>query len=431
MTRNVVYKALSALWLSSVLGALFAFLLQVTLARNLNVEQYGTFASAFTITTLLIPLVGFGVAQFWLKSFGQQGREAFAIVKPSFYVILINVFVVGGFLFFWSLIGPHGELMQMALMFLFLYLCGQVSLEVLAARFQLEERYLHLSLWQTLPSFIRLIVVMMLVYFLGDALSLREVVFSVAAVGLVMIILSLVWLLPMLKGQVDLKGHTQSNGLENPRYNVSNEYSIQSVYQNAWPFGLSTLFYLIYFQSDIVLLQYLVGEKVAGFYNIAFIILAAVLLFPGVIYQRYLLPKMHRWAYHDPEKFYRVFRKGNGLMLVLGLFAMFITWWLAPYFIPYVFGEKFAPSLLILNVLAFSIPVLFVASSYGAILVTQEHIRTKVKLMGSVAVLNLILNGLLIPQYQAMGAAIATLISNSVLLIFYMLASKKVFRVTE
>lgn len=431
MTRSIVYRALSALWLSSILGALFAFLLQVTLARNLNVEQYGTFASAFTITTLLIPLVGFGVAQFWLKSFGQQGREAFRIVKPSLYAILVNAVLVGAVLFVWSFVGPHGDFMQMALMFLFLYLCGQVSFELLAARFQLEERYLLLSLWQTLPSFIRLMVVVVLVYIMGDALSLNEVVFSVALVGFGMVILSLIWLLPMLKGQVELKGHAQDMASENVSHDASKESSIQSVYQNAWPFGLSTVFYLIYFQSDIVLLQYLVGEKVAGFYNIAFIILAAVLLFPGVVYQRYLLPKMHRWAYHDSEKFYRVFRKGNGLMLVLGLFAMFITWWFAPYFIPNVFGEKFAPSLMILNVLAFSIPVLFVASSYGAILVTQEHIRTKVKLMGSVAILNLILNGFLIPQYQAMGAAIATLISNSVLLILYMLASKKVFRVTE
>ncbi|MEA3404964.1 MAG: oligosaccharide flippase family protein [Pseudomonadota bacterium] len=431
MSRSILYKALSALWLSSILGALFAFLLQVTLARHLNVEQYGIFASAFAMTTLLIPLAGFGVAQYWLKSYGQQGANAFQIIKPSFFVILINVALVGIFLLLWGALSPHGELMQMALTFLFLYLCGQVAFELMAGRFQLEERYLALSMWQVLPSLVRLLAIIFLVYVLEGAFSLNDVVSALALIGLSMVMLSLIWLLPMLKGKILLKGHSENIQLKNHRIDTPKDISIKTVYQNSWAFGLSTLFYLIYFQSDIIFLQYLVGEEIAGFYNIAFIILAAVLLFPGVVYQRFLLPKMHRWAYHDSNMFYKVFRKGNVIMLALGILAMFATWWIAPYFIPSVFGEKFTSSLMILNVLAFSIPILFVASSYGAILVTQEHIRTKVKLMGAVAILNIVLNSLLIPNYEAMGAAIATLISNSVLLILYMQASRKVFRVAN
>jgi O-antigen/teichoic acid export membrane protein len=71
MKSKVLYKALSALWLSSMLSALFAFSLQIVLARILSVEHYGMFASAFTILTMLIPIVGFGIAQYWLKVFGQ------------------------------------------------------------------------------------------------------------------------------------------------------------------------------------------------------------------------------------------------------------------------------------------------------------------------------------------------------------------------
>jgi O-antigen/teichoic acid export membrane protein len=54
--------------------------------------------------------------------------------------------------------------------------------------------------------------------------------------------------------------------------------------------------------------------------------------------------------------------------------------------------------------------------------------KTKVKLMGLVAIVNIALNAWLIPFYGATGAAIATVISNFVLLaIFYITAQNLVF----
>lgn len=426
MSRSLVYKALSALWFSSLLGALFVFLLQVTLARQLSVEQYGIFAAAFTLVALFIPLAGLGVAQLWLKSFGEHGIAAHQMIKPSFYVLLINLSLVGAVLVSWSLLGPHGDMMQLAIQLLFLYLCGMVALELLATRLQLEERYLTLSLWQVLPSLTRLLVILALIYLLQDAFSLSYAVSALAFVGLAMLLLSFIWLQPMIQGKIQLKGHSATP--QTPA-KTTPPTSIKAVYSKAWPFGVADWLHLILFQSDIILLQYLAGEQTAGYYNVAFIIIAATLLFPGVVYQRYLLPKMHRWAYHDPHTFHKVFLKGNRIMLAFGILAMLATWLLSPYFIPLVFGEKFTPSLTILNILALAIPILFLSSSYGAVLVTQDNIKTKVKLMSWVALLNITLNVLLIPQYAAMGAVAATLISYSVLLILYILASKKVFHV--
>ncbi|MBE0471968.1 MAG: polysaccharide biosynthesis C-terminal domain-containing protein, partial [Methyloprofundus sp.] len=184
-------------------------------------------------------------------------------------------------------------------------------------------------------------------------------------------------------------------------------------------------FHLIYFQSDIILVKYITGDEAAGYYNVAFTIMVAVLLFPGIVYQKFLLPKMHRWAHHDRALFYKVYRQGNVAMLILGLLAMALIWLLSPLAIPFLFGDEYKDAVGLLTILALSAPILFVASSVGATLVTQEHMKTKVKLMGLVAIVNILLNLAFIPFYGAEGAAVSTLMSNVLLLTLYVHYRKK------
>jgi O-antigen/teichoic acid export membrane protein len=194
---------------------------------------------------------------------------------------------------------------------------------------------------------------------------------------------------------------------------------------NAWPFGLAAFFYLIYYQSNIILLKYLIGDEAAGIYNVAFTVMAAVYLLPGVIYQKYLLPKIHRWANHDTQKFYEVYRYGIKAMFTLGIVAMIGIWLTAFWAIPLLFGKKYVDAVSLLNILALSAPIIFLAFNSGATLVTKENMLRKVKYMGYVAILNILLNITLIPLYNTSGAAIATVLSNSVLLYLYSFGTKK------
>ncbi|HIP49762.1 MAG TPA: flippase, partial [Lutibacter sp.] len=151
----------------------------------------------------------------------------------------------------------------------------------------------------------------------------------------------------------------------------------------------------------------------------------AIYILPSVVYQKFLLPKMHRWAHHGREKFYATYRHGNLVMLIIGIIAMIIVWISATWAIPFLFGANYTDSVQLLNILALSIPVIFVASSVGATLVTKEHMKNKVKYMGSVAVFNILLNIIIIPIYGAIGAAIATVMSNILLLLLYRRAAQK------
>lgn len=418
-------SAISLLWFGSLIGAGLAFLTQVVLARELTPAGYGVFAAALATVTLLAPLAGFGVQGFWLKVFGAEGWQAIRWFPASFRFVTMSTLVTLSIFLVWAVWGPHDESTKRLLFLFSPVIFGYLFLELVTSKLLLEEYFNRLALWQMFPHLARLLIILLITLLVLGRPSVEFIAGIYSSVAIVVLVVGCAQLRAMKSGRFDLKGHAGCGSARLDGVNNVGPVRVLNVARQAWPFGLATVFHLIYFQSDIILLKYISGNEVAGIYNVAFTIMAAVYLLPSVIYQKLLLPKIHRWANHDREKFYQVYRKGNIAMLVLGLAAMLAIWGSAFWAVPILFGEEYREAVMLLNILAVCAPVLFVASSVGATLVTQEHMTRKVKYMGVVALLNILLNFVLIPYYGAIGAAVATVVSNMVLLIIYYLAAQR------
>src|SRR3546814_4121430 len=76
---------------------------------------------------------------------------------------------------------------------------------------------------------------------------------------------------------------------------------------------------------------------------------------------------------------------------------------LSPVIISILFGKKYAEAHAILSILAIGIPIRFIATSVGSLLVSGRNMRNKSYIMGVVAVINLGSNALLIPVYGLYG----------------------------
>lgn len=426
MSKIQALKTISFLWVSSLTGAFLAFLTQVVLARYLGLHDFGLFSSAMATVTLFSPLAGFGVSQYWLKVFGQEGWHAVRWIAPSFRFVFISTFSVISLLIIWAWIGPHEPKTRWLLFSLSFYIIGQVSIELVSCKLQLEERFTALSTWQVLPHLIRFFMISILSFCFTAWMNTDSVAFIYAVTAAGFVMAGAIQLRSLGKGRLDLKGHHSSiSGT------TGTNPDIFDVIFNAWPFGLAAFFHLIYFQSDIIMVKYLTGDEAAGLYNVAFSVMVGVYLLPGVIYQKFLLPKLHRWATHDRIKFRQIYRQGNIAMLALGSLAMISLWLTSDWVLPVLFSDQYKSAVVLLNILALSAPIIFVAYNTGATLVTQEHMRRKVKYMGYVALLNLSLNLLLIPLYGAEGAAVSTVLSNAILLLFYYSAAERVVFTTK
>lgn len=416
-------KAVVLLWSATMFGALFAFLIQVSLARILAPEKYGQFAVSLTIISTLLPFASFGVHSFWLKVFGEEGWRATRWLKSSFMVLVITISIVITSIITIAFLFIEDYDSRKLLIILSSFILGQVAYEVLSAKYQLEEKYLILSAWQFSQHFIRFLLIFISYLLLTSDFTFYTAASIYSIVSITFFILAIYSLFKTYKGKLELKGHGKQNISTESHYP---EPSIKRVLQGVWPFGLSGFFHLVYFQSDLILIKEIKGSTDAGIYNVGFIIMVATLLLPSVIYDKYFIPKLHRWMETDLEKVRGIYKNGNLIMFLLGVTVMLCVLLVSNFGIPIIFGEKYVESIPLLNILAISIPLLFVASSVGSFLVTKNNMKLKVKIMGGIAVLNLILNCMLIPEMGATGAAITTSFSNLVLLATYFIVVQRV-----
>ena len=193
---------------------------------------------------------------------------------------------------------------------------------------------------------------------------------------------------------------------------------------------MAGFFHLIYFQLDIVLVGYLIGSKAAGFYSTSFIILTAIYMLPLAIYQKFLLPKIHRWSKSDKQKLYFVYQQGFKLMLLLGVLSAILVIILSPQLLPWLFGDDYFPTVNLLMILALSIPFRFLISNSGSILNTRDNMQSKIKAMIAIAIINLVLNLIFIPKYGAISSAIIMVTCEILLYLIYAKLVKNFFKIT-
>jgi len=399
MQYKTAIKSVSFLWMGSLIGSGSTFIIYTILARKIGPESFGLFSSALATITIFSLLAGFGVSKVWLKLFGKEGWGGTRWVKPSLNFVVLTLVLISAVLLLLTLLEIHDNITRKLLLVLIFYIYGYISVELVCSKLQLEERYRELAFWQLSPNLLRLLIIVGCFYILDISLLAIEVGYIYA-----------------------LKGHEL---IEN---SLSKTPKIKEVFKEAWPFGLANLFAFIYVQSDIIMVKYIVGDIETGYYNVSYVILASILIIPTILFGKFLMPKYHRWANHNAKKFREIYLLSNKFMMFSGMCIMLIVYFSSDFIIPLIFGEEYLPSISLMKTLSFTLPISFMAYSVGATLVTKSHMKTKVILMGIVALSNIFLNIILIPIYGAKGAAFATILSNFILLVmYYFVAEKKVF----
>jgi len=391
-----------------------AFAVQVLLTRALAPAGYGALSTAISAIALTAPLAGLGVGKFWLRVFGAHGWRGLAWLGPTVRLAAVGTAVSALTVIAWTSFAALDRTIVAVTLIMLPTLLLYPASETLDAKLQVEANYVALAVRQLLPNLARTVVAVVAVAFgiqaVGVSIGLSAALTALAALFIAEVARA-------SNGNLRLVGHGPR-----PEELTAAAPSLAEVARSAWPFALSGVFYNVYYQSDVMMLGWLRGPEAAGIYNVAFAVMAAVYLVPSIVHQRYLLPKLHRWIEHDKPKLLAVYRFGNGATLALGVAVAALLLALSPFAVRLVFGEDYAEAGRVLQVLALAVPGRYLATSVGAVLATADNMRRKVWLMGLSALVNLTLNLLLIPRIGATGAAIATVASETVLLVSYLLA---------
>lgn len=180
------------------------------------------------------------------------------------------------------------------------------------------------------------------------------------------------------------------------------------------PFALLILLMMFYNRIDAVMLERMLpdGDEQAGLYAQGFRLLDAVNMF-ALLFAGLLLPIFSRMLSRSEdvsELKYLAFRILLGTAIIVGVSSAFY----ADFIMALRYPNPTAAGNQVFALLILSFIPVCITYIYGTLLTANGSLKALNLMALSGLVLNLVLNAVLIPQYKAEGAALATLITQVV-----------------
>ncbi len=185
----------------------------------------------------------------------------------------------------------------------------------------------------------------------------------------------------------------------------------QTTMKKALPFGLGLFFVMIFYWIDSIMLSYMKGDTVVGWYNAAYRMIIVLLFIPQTLINA-LYPVMSVFHKNEPESLKGSHEKSFKYLSILGVPIAVGTTLLAPRLILLVFGAQYDNSVLPLQILVWSALLVYMSITYGNLFNCLNKQGLVTKITATCMVFNIIFNIILIPKYSLVGASIATVLTE-------------------
>ncbi|MEQ8972295.1 MAG: flippase [Coleofasciculus sp. C1-SOL-03] len=205
--------------------------------------------------------------------------------------------------------------------------------------------------------------------------------------------------------------------------------------QESWPLVFSGLAVYVYSKIDQVMLGSLLPDTTQlGYYSVAVKLSEIFDFIPVIIYQS-VFPKFSALKQKNPDEYIEKMQIYFDSMALLWILIALPVSLLSPYLIGLLYGQSYASSASILS--------LYIWAQFGSnfglarsvYLAVESILQYSLYLSGVGALINIVINWILIPRFGAIGATMATLITYFIVIVimnFYFselrLVGKMIFR---
>ncbi|MDO9565589.1 MAG: flippase [Candidatus Desulfaltia sp.] len=182
------------------------------------------------------------------------------------------------------------------------------------------------------------------------------------------------------------------------------------LFKESWPLALTAGFIMIYHRIDQLMLFQMKGAEAVGYYSAAVGLPEALVIFPSA-FMTSVFPLMSQYFQTSRQSLVQVYTLSFKYMLMFIIPIAVGTTLLSKSLISLIYGESFLPSAPALSILIWAEVFVFYGLIHYEILISTNKQRVYLLFTSIGAVVNVILNLILIPRYGIVGASIATLIS--------------------
>ncbi len=396
---------------------LLGILITPILVRILGSEKYGDYALLLAIFSIITTLTHAGISAGIRKYIVEDRKEAewknqVYAFYTRFGMTLAVLFALGLIIF--GYYGPAEALFGSSFP---LYL-SLLAVMLISDQFFYVNRYTLIGLDATHISESAKMIKKILYGFF--AIILAYIGYDVAGVlagTTFATIISGIITIWFLKNRISIRKVFSASSVSFPRRELLS-FNIQNT--------IFILFTVSLYNIDILLLQPIIGSQETGIYKAALVIAEFVWLVPMAIQIIFIGSASKQWSKNNIGEITLMasratrFTLSISILLIVGLTA------LSADFITIYFGAEFTDAALPLLILMPGVLGFAVARPIFAIGQGKGALRILIAATGSAALINLVMNIILIPQYGIIGAAIATSVGYGSMLFFHVIAAQKI-----
>lgn len=380
---------LFSLFSGEVVSSALAFVITIVLARRLSDEGFGRLAFVQATMVYFILAVDLGLSTFGIREIARKPEHLPIISGQIISLRLLMAGIVAIPLaigvIFWPMPQEMRWLFWGSLLGLFAHALNPEFI------FQGAERMAGVSVWRILVHLFYLLLIFLLVFDRGQLWIITLLRASAEAFTLLLI---LVWAI-------------SSSGF---RLNLSwNPTLWRSYLRESLIMAASVVAIKLYYTFDTLMLGIMDRPETVGWYQAGYKI---ILLFIGLagIVQMAFGPVFSRSS--KPESLESSVKMFATVLYLAAILSTSFLVFLKTEIIQILFGSMYTGSVQCLALLAISMFFVFISTIFMAPLLFIGRQKDYLAIVMSGAILNIILNLLLIPKYSYNGAAVATIVSN-------------------
>jgi len=403
--RNIFWMIADRIW-----RMIISLVVGVWVVRYLGPDNFGKINYVSAFVAIATVFVNLGMESFLIKEIVANPTRKHDIIATSFKLRFLFAFIVfiGILLLFWITNEPN---ISFILFFLLVAPLFTTSFAIVDLLFQAELKS-------------RITIIVRNIFFVLSAgckivaILTQQSIFVFALLTIIDIALADIFLFFLYKAKFSIKSSGKTGWDE-----------ALDILKKCMPFLLSNIAVVIYMRIDQVLLGKLASVKEVGYFSavtkVAEIFYFIPLVITGSLYG--LLINTRNASFLEYK---RVARKIFYFLLCSSILISLVISLAAPSIITFLFGEAFVNSIILLQAYIWVVVFIFAGVAFNQLLVIEEYngiifYKTFIGL-----VLNILFNLMLIPSLGAMGAVIATVITQFVSSIganFLFMNSRKVF----
>lgn len=398
-TAQRILKNATVLILAHVVSRILAFLYVMQAARHLQASGFGVLSFALALAGIFGVVADLGLQSLVVRELARdESRTGKYLSNISWIKALLAVLVLLAMYLGVDLLGYPSRTRQVVLIIGAYVILGSFT-EMIYSVFRARERMELVSLGVIQKD---LLLFAGILFAVSRDFSITEMALVFPAAGGIVLVFAFAVLNLKVLGPGGRWGPWQI-GLDFLFW--------RSSLRKALPFGLSTFFVMVCFWIDSVMLSYLEGDEIVGWYNAAYRIVIVFTLIPSAIAGA-LFPVLSRFFQTSRADMINLYEKAFKYLLMIGIPIGLGIFPLAEWIVPLVFGSSYEPAVPALKILIWAGVLIFPTTFFGTMLASIDRQDLGMYAVGICAVANVIMNILLIPRFSYLGAAFATLITE-------------------